>query len=426
MKKIKYFFAITAVAAMLAGCGEKEIPMEDYDRGNPQSDFDIVMKTDSGYFYNSLYYRHSLHYFDTQSGQNIYLCSRPECKHDGNEFCTATNGRYTVGGTYLYGDRIYISALERKDSQYQYKLLSASPDGTELKEEVTFLTVSDTGMTPLQGGNRRLMIHRGVVVLPYQMWNLDNDDIGVNGTILYNLKTKELATLGEHTKEESEEGETRFCGYGDYIYYNTKIGRKNILSRYCLTDGSVEDMKLMVAYSGVYEVMSEDSIYYTRSGPDLYEYHPSTGETITHKMPFMYQLPAKGADGELFYMSQCFEASDLMTDGTYLYVGRNVKMHRSSYDLVVQYQNGEETMDDIQSVIHVYDHDWKEIATVPISTQKYFGARKLFTFNVLGEDVYLRTAEAMYRCTKESFLSGEPEFEELFRFLDTNIYEAIP
>lgn len=419
MRIWKCMLCTLVLAVILTGCGKRNFPMEDYVRENPQNDMGSIMKTETGFYYNAGPGQPlSLHYYDMESGQDIFLCSKPECQHDGNEFCTATNSQYVVNSTCLYGGRIYIAVVKAVDAQYSFQLLSAAPDGTELSEVVTYLAVNDTSMIPILGGmSRGMMIHRGKAVLSYQLRNKDNMDVGINGTVIYDLKTGEMDSLTEYTLEESMDGQNRFCGYGDYIYYNTLVGHKTTLSRYCLTDGSIEDLELEINYSGVYTVMDEDTIYYTRNSKkgSLYEYHHSTGKTIEHQKVFVREETFETVEGNLITAESMYEVSDLETDGNYLFAGEDVRMHHVNVEVLEKSVLVAGTFEN-SSILHVFDATLNEVTGVVMGTSQICGYRDWYTVNILDNEVYVRTPRSMYRCSMDSFLSGEPEYEELFSF----------
>ncbi|MBQ8789807.1 MAG: hypothetical protein IJZ51_00665 [Ruminiclostridium sp.] len=58
-----------------------------------------IMKSVDGYYYSTSYTtfngeftgNYVLSYYDVKSGKSIPLCSKPECMHDGNQFCVATS-----------------------------------------------------------------------------------------------------------------------------------------------------------------------------------------------------------------------------------------------------------------------------------------------------------------------------------------------
>ena len=417
--KTRFSIVLIALLFVLAGCGKEEIPMEDYVRSNPAtSGMSMIMKSDTGYYYSTLSGQEmELHYYDVESGQNIYLCSKPECRHDGDAFCTATNAKYHVNSAYFYGDSLYLAAVEETETEYLYKIIRVSADGSELNEVITYMTVQKNMMTPLYGGEPAI-IHRGMMVLPYRMYGNVGVQNGVTGTYLYNLITGELSQLPELEYTKFETGRTRFTGYGDYIYFNTRIDRTNTLSRYCLTDGTVEDLELFRTYVGKFEVMDEDTIYYTWSEGRLYEYNISTKKNTQYDDVLVETMVYPAGEGE-YYVQQPYSFSDMITDGTYLYVGEYAEFRESGAGLI-GYTVGEDgSKEDMIPCVHVYNRDLKEVATVEISTKELLGHYEYFSLAILDDIVYLKTTSTVFTCTLEEFLKGgRPPFERLYDHLD--------
>ena len=128
----------------------------------------VVMAAENGYyFYDGINWSDQsgggFYYVDKATGNKIYLCNKPECRHDGNQFCIATNEKYRIGQTVLYGtDRIYATAIEETETQYLYKLLCVELDGSEMNEVVTFMTMEKTAQGCYAYCNG-LLIHQNVV-----------------------------------------------------------------------------------------------------------------------------------------------------------------------------------------------------------------------------------------------------------------------
>ncbi|MBP3579533.1 MAG: hypothetical protein J6K15_15625, partial [Lachnospiraceae bacterium] len=371
-EKTKISIVFLALFFMLAGCGKEEIPIEDFVQTNPATAaINNIMKSDTGYYYSAAYGKTlSLHYFDVESGQNIYLCSKPECRHDGDVFCTATSSKYEINSTYFYGGSLYLDVVEATETEYLYKLLRVSADGSELTELVTYMTLNNEAVVI---AGQPMMIHRGVAMLPYRLGSIGNADEGVTGTYFYNLVTGELTALPELEYGTKSNGRERFIGYGDYIYFNTQMNRKNTLSRYCLTDGTVEELELLNTYVGIYEVMDEDTIYYYYSGETLFEYKISTKETIRHEEVFLKRKmtyysaddlellfpDSEITDGLTYGMETIdrYKCQDMMTDGTYLYVAETVDFHNVNMLLPGMVVDAEEM---IAGYVHVLDRELTE------------------------------------------------------------------
>ena len=233
MNRVTKGFAVLLTACMLisfAGCGEEKIISQDYQIGNSQHGIaNAVMKTDTGYYYSQNGFRGlSLHYYDEKNAKSMYLCNKPECRHDGNEFCAATSDKYSVAGTTLYSNALYINTIEETETSYEFKLLKAALDGSSLSEVVTYFSVNSVGVGVSADD---LVIHRNKAFLGYSAGTSDNDQVGFNGTAIYDLETGELSYLGEK-EGDIEITQHSFCGYGDYMYFITAEKYKKRLCRY--------------------------------------------------------------------------------------------------------------------------------------------------------------------------------------------------
>ena len=425
-EKTKISIVFLALLLMFAGCGREEIPIEDFVRTNPATAaINNIMKSDTGYYYSAAYGKTlSLHYFDVESGQNIFLCSKLECRHDGDVFCTATSSKYEINSTYFYGGSLYLDVVEATETEHLYKLLRVSADGSELTELVTYMTLNNEAVII---AGQPMMIHRGVAVLPYRLGIIGNADEGVTGTYFYNLVTGELTALPELEYGTKSNGRERFIGYGDYIYFNTQMNRKNTLSRYCLTDGTVEELELLNTYVGIYEVMDEDTIYYYYSGETLFEYKISTKETLPHEEAFLerkttyYSEDGKlltdpdldNPDGIIYGMETIdrYKCQDMMTDGTYLYVAETVEFHNVNMLYPGMVVDAEEM---IAGYVHVLDRELTEIAEIPINIKGLVDFYENFSIKILDGTVYLQTFSTVYGCPLSEFLAGEPVFTTIY------------
>ena len=150
-----------------------ELEPLDYNRGYAsEADSQMVMVTEKGYYYyNTREFSGSnetmgLRYVDAETGTDIFLCNKPECRHDGDQFCSATNKKYEISATFLYGDRIYAVATEETDTQYLQKLLSVTLDGSELNEELTVYALEKTGGKWF-GNCFSFLIHRNKAIIGF-------------------------------------------------------------------------------------------------------------------------------------------------------------------------------------------------------------------------------------------------------------------
>ncbi|MBP3593729.1 MAG: hypothetical protein J6J44_04320 [Lachnospiraceae bacterium] len=389
---------------LFAGCGKDEIPIEDYVPSNPGTrTMNPIMKSDTGYYYCAINRRPlNLHYFDMESGQNIFLCSKPECRHDGDVFCTATSGKYTVRGACYYGGSLYINAVEETDNEYLCKLLKVSEDGTELEEVVTYQAVNSTSLWV--SSSEPMLIHRGVAVLPYYMRSNTEESVSVEGICLYDLNTEELVLLPETGEDSQRAAYGSITAYGDYIYYAVKQGRRYGLNRYSLTNKTEETLELANAFTGDYVVVDDNLLFYDYGGKNLYEYHAQDKKNVTHSY---------------FYDKMDITSPFLMTDGTYLYVGEGVTFQSFStgYLGVLVSHDGTET--EVPSYVHVFDRELNPVAKVEIATENYMEEAVSFSLAILDGTVYLKTYEAVFSCTLQEFLANEiPPFKRLYDHID--------
>jgi len=167
IKKLMTAVLLLCMTMCFAGCGEEKLVSEDFNRANIGNGvINPIMKTDTGYYYNqSSFNELSLHYYDVANGKNMYLCNKPECRHEGDEFCAATSDKYRVMDTVLYGGSLYISALEKTETAYEYKLLKAALDGSSLSEVITYFVIDNVSLAT--GGGGEMVIHRNKAFLPY-------------------------------------------------------------------------------------------------------------------------------------------------------------------------------------------------------------------------------------------------------------------
>lgn len=413
-KKLGLGMLLLTALMFLSGCGEKQVPIEDYVRSNPTTDvINGIMKSDTGYYYCAANRRPlSMHYYDEKSDQNIFLCSKPECRHDGDAFCTATSEKYTVRGACYYGDALYLNVVEKTDTEYLCKLIQVSEDGTELTELVTYQSVNNTSLWVTSG--EPMIIHRGVVVLPYVFRNTDDDNFCLGGICLYDLISGEQKLLPEMETNQRNKGYSRLSACGDYIYYNMHQNARYTLSRYCLTDGTIEALELSGVttgmYNGMYEVMDENTIYYCCSGNSLYEYQISDNTSKEHTNFFKEMVYQGGGKNG---------CADMMTDGTYFYVGEGVYFRDTDTGYMGVYVDSDGVETPVKSYVHVFDRELNEVAKVEIATEYYMDDEVSFSIAILDGMVYLQTWQTVFQCTLEEFLANEvPPFTPVYDHVD--------
>ncbi len=442
-KNFARIVCIGVAAAMLAGCtgggpGDKEQPgktdrdsltfvSEDYKPGNA-----TVMKTEQGFYYYSDSEK-GFRYYDPATGKDMFLCNKPECRHDGNEFCAATNDKYGIDCVGMYGGRIFATAIVATDTQFEFQLISVALDGSALNEEVTYLTLENTGPLPAYHiDKKQIYIHRNVAMIP--MWMVG--DIGTDvrmlfGTAVVNLDTKEVTYLDEEPLSGDNVEITDITACGDYIYYCKKEGKKTVLHRYNITDGTDETHKLLVGFKGNYVVQDDNTVVYTKSdNRTLCVYHRETGEN-EEKLPLKRLKRVCNTECTVTWeMEGAYEALELKTDGDYIYV----KEPSARNPLFNDTFNLDEGWD--ESYIHVFDKELTEVASVNMAEAMAFAKeagleeeeslslhrmRHLYfdddTVYVVSPKAGDYSKSCVYECPKEEFLTGEPQFEYIFTMM---------
>jgi len=398
--------------------GEKNITFEaeDFIPGS-----DTYRATDTGHYYYSTKLQ-AIRYVDFSTGKDMYLCNKPECRHDGNAFCVATNGSYVPRSFCIYGGMLFATVVEETDTQYLYKLLSIGLDGSEMNEVVTYYTAEKNGVSlSMKGIDSPLYIHRNKVWLPLAIAAQDGgEDVAYYGTAIYDLNTKELKHLDEELLSKENVETTSVTPYGDYFYYCKKEGKKTVLHRYNITNGADETFPLLASFKGEYVVLG-DRIFYARGqGKVLCIHHIATGENeeraLTRKNRVL--LP----DGTSKEDETTYTITELRTDGTYLYIPEVTREYSYTWEEgeVTQWQ---------ESYLNVFDTNGNPVCAVNLLEQMggsqpegvekpVYGEPTRLRF--LGETVYCRMDTEdrvyyMFRCKRSDLFLGKPEFELVYK-----------
>lgn len=410
------------------GTGEREegkginttFTARDYNR-----DEESVRKTEHGYYYYSYNYG-GFRYVDGSTGKDMYLCNKPECKHDGNAFCVATNDKYTIFGWVLYDNRIVANVIEETDTQYLYKLLEIAADGSMANEIVTYYTMEKTGEVEVfRHGAGAIYIHRNKVMLPMVTGTADGlEDTECYGCAIVDLNTREVVYLDTEPLSRENAQVTQINAYGDYLYYCRKEGKKTVLHRYNINNGTDETHKLLVGFGGQYALPDEEHVVYTKSsGRELCVYSYATGEN-EEVLKFMGKRMSYAFDGSIFESEVQFEAKGLQTDGEYYYVAEESYAHIDQKNPVT----GEVEEDQYFARVYVYNRAFELITVVNLAdirgtllpggeTNAWSSFAEL---SFLGDKIYWRTYEGaskqyMFSCERSDFLAGNPEFRTEYK-----------
>lgn len=421
MKRSLICVIMVLLLSLGAGCGKQNTASEDFQRANCRNTYvNSIMKTESGYYYGKINSELELHYYDSKNGKNMYLCNKPECRHDGNEFCAATSNKYTIMEMALYGDDIYINAIEQTEKTYQFKLLRASGDGSSLSEVVTYFETDAKDRLPGYYFDEvtEMVIHRGRAFLAYSLVNVHNKDIGVCGTAIYDLQTGELTYLWEKDMDLTEVDEN-FCGCGDYMFFIRAKGSRKHLYRYSYKEGSLEKMELERGFRGQYALYDENTCFYIKDNGDLYLYKHDTGENINvdcEKWSGMWQEVQVAGRSERINVNTPVIDS-VLSDGEYVYTAELMSFDNFFYPYMERTcEIGGETVDvtvDYVEVI-VLNSEGELVNEVKVSPKEVLGKIDDFTLHFTDDTVYMQTSVMVYECPKEDFVEGKVNFTEAY------------
>lgn len=212
--------AVLSLTFMLCGCGENssELPEDTpYNHGE-----NAIMETEKGYYTNthSPDGGHMIRFYERDTENQIFLCAKPECMHDGNESCAATYKKLECINSLLYDGAIYTLAIEDGDV-ISYSLYKAALDGTSFTKVGDAFSVSNSaGESYETMGGMYFMIHKGYAYIPYHL-NLGESTFGFagSGLVKMDIKTGKTETLASGENYFSAYPHGTAVGSGDYVYY---------------------------------------------------------------------------------------------------------------------------------------------------------------------------------------------------------------
>lgn len=242
MRKLRQWTILGMLVFALTGCGagkEEEV----FEQGNIMTVYGPIMETENAYYYTTNGFRYELHYYDKATGKSIFLCNKPECSHDGNEFCAASVGDRYVMYSALYKDGIYVAALEPEENRIDKKLFKVSLDGTKVENIATFeYEPSSDSISHGHDSEKYMVLYQGKAFIPYATPRKD----GFNnyGTAIVDIKSGKVEYMEECDGLQLY-GQERYIPYGEYLYYyETGPYRSPILYRYHIAKETVEEIPI--------------------------------------------------------------------------------------------------------------------------------------------------------------------------------------
>ena len=346
-------------------------------------------KTDTGFFYlkevsalatsystgggRDLTNKSGLGYYDEETGETVFVCAKPNCLHDGNEFCTATTKNYSLISDPVYLDGyVYAVALDNREllknpegcTVFPTVLMRYAPDGTEAT------AVAELYRSELQYHcYAQMTAHRGqlwictsiqqhIITADENLGIADSYDEGCYSMFCYEPEPQKLTTLstsGEPVKQYRQftysGGGPDFQGVGDYVYFLKSSGDWRdpgkgsgifrIDCRTGLTEQIVEiPQNKCQAYTvngdHIFYVMNKDA--YSLIGSLICDYNIQTGETreltdttevVRQHLPWFTEELANEQDMNGMNRAS-LRFSAFFSDSAHLYLGWVIEDHRDS------------------------------------------------------------------------------------------------
>jgi hypothetical protein len=298
------------------------LPSEDYQPGIGNS---TVMETESGFYYYGFPHLGATYketpgicYHDLETGTDIYLCSKPECAHDGNAYCVATSNEW-IEDYALYEGVIYMVDAQVEDETTEWKLYRIAADGTEKTEIGSFAKMKNVYSSSdfdIDLEDAKLICHRTKAVYAFAYC-----DESTGGTE-YACRVMDLKT-GKCEEIELENDAVKYSAMGlesmradgEWLYFgltNEEVVNWSTVStrtywRYNLETAETEQLDLpenLYSYT-----VFDGKVYYTQRVPgeklvQIWVYDTQTQEITA--LCSAYENDLKGTPS-------------LTTDGTYLY-----------------------------------------------------------------------------------------------------------
>lgn len=229
MKKLTAI--LLSAAFLLCGCSEKVSENSELSGTQPWNRY--IMETENGYYSN--FPLILLEYYDKYTGNEIVLCNKPECPHDGRETCAGTYKKMLCTNSVMYNGQVYFAGRDYDSDNDRISLFCAAPDGSSIKmispiDSVKNKTPDDkntVSMIHSAGEHDQLQIRDGYAYIYYSM-NTHEGYQGFNSEHLVQIDLHD----GKVRKLVSRED------YFDPEVENFWICGKNIILKMKLKSGS--------------------------------------------------------------------------------------------------------------------------------------------------------------------------------------------
>ncbi len=441
LKRIISAILVCAMAVSVTACSENNVVR--YDDTLPQcepanlpdaSNFmrQCIMKGKEGFYYTDMVMldnntaTRALCYYDMALGKSIMLCSKPQCMHDGNDFCVATGGgvyQFYSSLTCLYNGYIYrLGDGSTEEEKWQLSLLKTDLLGNELSK------VADIGALTLIGEAPKPQIE-SAVFHNNKLFVAITPTMNKPETFLYAV---DIASGGvsEITLPAPEEGTKKAnfgaCCYmtadGDWLYYTMRCVKddsshiyfaydKTIMYRYNIKTGATEKLSALPDIYSSFTV-ADGIVYYTvvdtnKNNFTLYSYDVVNDETTT----LAGKVQQNFLKGE--QLSQD-EKVTVVTDRKYLYVctsGTEGNRYK---------ENDNSLQDDID--FYIYDLEGNQLLHglpgIDMTLDSFS-----YGFSAIDGEIYLNFSDndmtsdgvkGLYRIKTEELVKGNTKWEKLY------------
>ena len=428
-KKLLGLILIVATVFTVTACSGENSPVKNINTLSDEENLPTnnpgvygntpIMKTENGYYFIKTP-SGALMFHDEQSEQNIYLCNKPECPHDGNDFCVSTKGRMDRKTGILHGDYIYLINTEQKEEATSYKLLRADLYGSELSEICTFYSAVEGDVNISLG---RVIIHKGKMFVSINLntmgySTIDEYGIGIGMKLfMIDLASGSYKEIQIDDSGENE-GEKKYSDFmsadGDNLYYIT-LSDNNVFkpSLQCFNITTGETKKLQCFKRGVTSfIVNDDKVYYIST---CYKKGDSSEFFSKYKYS-LYSVDLKTGEEKILIdgVESERELSPMMSWGNYVEVTTDRKY------LYVCTASSLCFVTDMYPVeFYIYDFDGNRLATINGNGQFDFVEKyKGYILNVLDGVVYLRVYEewqefVTYSCPVEDIINGKENWTKL-------------
>lgn len=333
-------------------------------------------------------------YYDRETGEDVTLCDRPNCLHDGNDFCEATSGKYYRGALMYYDGALYAAACT---PDKRICLLSYALDGTGITELATF----EKG----EGESCGIVIHRGYVFCLFRVYQggapqpmtdpMQYDANVGSGFVIWGYeiatgKTTELLRALPEAKNSKgyESMPVLFTAGGDYVYFGTNTSWPETYTKgFYGIDLNTGECKCMANVSQA-AATGKYLLYITEElGSKVFRIlNTETGESTDYS-----NIPS----------------GSIASDGTHVFVKKDGSLVQEKQATVYVYDMQMNPLGEI-SVGEGYD-----LNVISVSGG-YLYAERGFLIDRNGNPTILVSPDVvLIRCKVEDILNGTAEWEEL-------------